>query len=136
MKKSDAQVSQCQFSHVIAPETMQKTVKKVSEPIFSNVKFFSYPYRVPGQEELGELFQIKSFLHVKFWGWKLVPVSRNKFWITSVLWINYQKQKETLGDGIYLGGKHIFQKISLWDKNGFLFNFFFIFSVRWISIYE
>ena len=32
-------------------------------------------------------------------------------------------------NGIYCGGKHIFRKKNLWDKNGFLVNFFFIFFV-------
>ena len=32
-------------------------------------------------------------------------------------------------NGIYCGGKHIFRKKILWDKNGFLSNFFFIFFV-------
>ena len=65
MKKSDAQVSQRHFLHVIPPEKTQKTVKKVSEPVFSNVEFFFYHFRVPGKEELSNFSTYESYLNVK-----------------------------------------------------------------------
>ena len=75
---------------------MQKTVKKVSEPVFSNVEFFFYHFRVPGKEELSNFSTYESYLNVKRLDWKLVLVGKIEIWIISVLWVNNQKYKEII----------------------------------------